>query len=121
MVVLEELRALGEEDLRDLVEMYFADLATQLEVLREALETDDSETVAAAAHRIKGASLSIGATLVASFASEIEQAGKSGELERCEELLESLDTELEPTRDALSAELFVNSAAEPDAPSNGHP
>ena len=75
-------------------------------VFRE-LKRGDGDSVAASAHRIKGASLSIGAAGIAGIASELEQAGKSGELAGAAQLISTLDSELEPTRTALSAELAV--------------
>jgi HPt (histidine-containing phosphotransfer) domain-containing protein len=105
--VLDELRGLGDDDLRDLVDLYFADVVTQLTRLREALESDDYDGVAAAAHRVKGASLSIGASRVASLASEVEEAGKARNLDGVGEVLDALETELDPTRSALTAELSV--------------
>jgi HPt (histidine-containing phosphotransfer) domain-containing protein len=105
--VLSELRVLDDEDLRDLVELYFADVATQLGLVRDALATGDAAVVAASAHRIKGASLSIGAARVAALASELETNAKQGELGPCPELAETLDSELDPTRSALRVELSV--------------
>jgi HPt (histidine-containing phosphotransfer) domain-containing protein len=105
--VLGELRVLGDDDLRDLVDLYFADVVTQLENLRQALGEGDADAIAAAAHRIKGASLSIGAARVAALATELETAGRSAELSTCGGLIAELDSELDPTRSALSAELSV--------------
>jgi HPt (histidine-containing phosphotransfer) domain-containing protein len=105
--VLGELRALDDEDLVDLVELYFADVLVQLGLLRDALAAGDGEAIASAAHRIKGASLSVGAARVAGLASDIEIAGRDGDLSLTGELIATLDSELDPTRSALSAELSV--------------
>jgi HPt (histidine-containing phosphotransfer) domain-containing protein len=105
--VLDELRGLDDEDLRDLVDLYFADVETQLTNLRDSLAANAADGVAAAAHRVKGASLSIGAARVASIAAEIEVAGKADELAGLDELIDTLETELDPTRVALTAELSV--------------
>jgi HPt (histidine-containing phosphotransfer) domain-containing protein len=105
--VLAELSALGEEDLRDLVEVYFEDVASQLDRLQAALVDGDAEALAAAAHRVKGASLSIGAARVAALASELETAGRSDDLSGCDALLRAFESELGPTRAALSAMLEV--------------
>ena len=105
--VLGELRALGDDDLRDLVGIYFADVALQLDNLRKAMGAGDGAAAGEAAHRVKGASLSIGAARVGSIASELEIAGKAGDFGRCDGLLETLEAELGPTRRALSAELSV--------------
>ena len=103
--VLDELRGLDEDDLRDIVELYFADVTVQLERLRSSLAQGDADSVAAAAHRIKGASLSMGAARVASLAADTELAGRSGDLSPCGELIATLERELEPTRSALAHEL----------------
>jgi HPt (histidine-containing phosphotransfer) domain-containing protein len=105
--VLAELSALGEEDLRDLVDVYFEDVGSQLDRLQLALADGDADALAAAAHRVKGASLSIGAARVASLASELEVAGRANDLGGCDALLRAFESELEPTRDALNAMLEV--------------
>jgi HPt (histidine-containing phosphotransfer) domain-containing protein len=105
--VLAELSVLGEEDLRDLVDVYFEDLTVQLDRLQAALGDGDADGLAAAAHRVKGASLSIGAARVASLASELETAGRANDLGGCDALLRAFESELEPTREALSAVLAV--------------
>jgi HPt (histidine-containing phosphotransfer) domain-containing protein len=110
--VLDELRGLDDDDLRGLVELYFADVSVQLGLLREALAVGDGDAIAASAHRIKGASLSIGAARVAGVASDLEIAGKSGVLAGAGELISTLDSERGPTRSALSAELSVELPAE---------
>jgi HPt (histidine-containing phosphotransfer) domain-containing protein len=105
--VLDELRVLGEDDLRDLVELYYTDVVAQLASIREALVEGDAEGVGAGAHRIKGASLSIGAAHVAGIASELETAGKAGELSGAPELIASLERDLEPTLAALNSEFSL--------------
>jgi len=105
MSVLDDLRVLGEDDLRDLIDLYFSDVATQLTLITEALAGGDGATIGAAAHRIKGASLSIGAARVAASAAELEIAGRDGVLDSCEALRASIEIELEPTRAALADEL----------------
>jgi HPt (histidine-containing phosphotransfer) domain-containing protein len=106
--ILSELSVLDAEDLRDLIELYFADVATQLGLLREALASGDIDTVAGCAHRIKGASLSVGAARVAALATELEDNAKAGDTASAPELAASLESELDPTRAALSSELSVD-------------
>jgi HPt (histidine-containing phosphotransfer) domain-containing protein len=105
--VLDELRGLDGEDLRDIVELYFTDVVDQIDRLRSSIEEGDCAAVSAAAHRIKGASLSMGAARVAAFASDTETAAREGDLSPCAELVEALEGELEPTREALGSELHV--------------
>lgn len=101
MAVLNELSVLEEDDLRDLVELYFADVEVQLAAIHTALAGNDPESLAAAAHRIKGASLSIGAERLASLAAELETTGKAGDLSAAEALVSSIERELDPTQAAL--------------------
>lgn len=105
--VLDELRVLDDEDLRDIVELYFSDVAVQLDSVRASLDDGDATSVAAAAHRIKGASLSMGAARIAAFAAEAEVAAREGNLAPCAGLVASLEEELEPTRVALRSELAL--------------
>lgn len=105
--VLDELRVLDGDDLRDIVELYFTDVSDQIERMRSSLEDGDCDAVAAAAHRIKGASLSMGAARVAAFAAETEAAARDGNLSPCAEFVAGLEGELEPTREALGSELHV--------------
>jgi HPt (histidine-containing phosphotransfer) domain-containing protein len=105
--VLAELSALGEDDLRALIDVYFEDVTSQLDRLRSALGDGDADALAAAAHRVKGASLSIGAARVASLASELEVAGRANDLGGCDALLGAFESELDPTREALSAVFAV--------------
>jgi HPt (histidine-containing phosphotransfer) domain-containing protein len=105
--VLDELRGLDDDDLRDIVELYFTDVNDQIDRLRSSLGAGDVAGVAAAAHRIKGASLSMGAARVAALAAETETAGRDGNLAPCAELVATLEGELEPTREALGSELHV--------------
>jgi HPt (histidine-containing phosphotransfer) domain-containing protein len=105
--VLDELRVLDGEDLRDIVELYFADVAAQLDRLHAYIDDGDAEGVAAAAHRIKGASLSMGAARIASLAAATEVAGREGDLSPCAGLVATLEDVIEPTREALGSELAV--------------
>jgi HPt (histidine-containing phosphotransfer) domain-containing protein len=75
-----------------------------------ALAGNDPESLAAAAHRIKGASLSIGAERVAGLAAELETTGKAGDLSGAEALVSSIEVELAPTQAALRKEFSLEPA-----------
>jgi HPt (histidine-containing phosphotransfer) domain-containing protein len=108
--VLNELRVLEQDDLRDLVELYFADVAVQLAAIQTAFASNDPGALGAAAHRIKGASLSIGAERVAGLAAELETAAKAGELSGTEALVASIERDLDPTQAALRQEFSLEPA-----------
>jgi HPt (histidine-containing phosphotransfer) domain-containing protein len=111
MTVLEELRVLDEEDLRELVELYVGDVVSQLANIRAGLGAQDATAVSAAAHRIKGASLSIGAARMAALSADVESAAKDGSLEPVPALVGSLESELDPTKAALASTFGIESPA----------
>jgi HPt (histidine-containing phosphotransfer) domain-containing protein len=111
MTVLEELRVLDEEDLRELVELYVGDVVSQLGHIRAGLAAQDGVVISAAAHRIKGASLSIGAAKMATLSADVETAAKDDSLEPILALVSSLESDLDPTRAALAKTFGIESPA----------
>ena len=59
-----------------------------------ASRAGDLPTLAAAAHKLKGAAQTVGATGVGTAAATLEQAGKAGDRTRCREGLGPLAAEL---------------------------
>jgi HPt (histidine-containing phosphotransfer) domain-containing protein len=109
MTVLDELLVLDEADLRELVELYVGDVVSQLGHIRAALDVEDAGAISAAAHRIKGASLSIGAARMATLSSDVETAAKEGALGTVPELVTSLEADLDPTKAALTSTFGIGS------------
>jgi HPt (histidine-containing phosphotransfer) domain-containing protein len=70
-----------------------------------ALEQGDSPAAAAAAHRLKGASATVGAALVSAIAAELETRAKAADLAGAAELLRLLERALMDTAVALRAAL----------------
>jgi len=88
-----------------LVELFGGDAATIAEVEREFLdtarsarreigETDDFETIARAAHRVKGAAGVIGADAVSQVAATVEKAARAHDLPGVRRLDESFSQEV---------------------------
>jgi signal transduction histidine kinase/CheY-like chemotaxis protein/HPt (histidine-containing phosphotransfer) domain-containing protein len=102
--ILDELHTLDPRIAHELIELYFADCATQIPKLVAAAETGDDDTLAAVSHRVKGASLAVGAALVSSIAAELEARGRSGELELTTVLVRMLKREVLQARTLFADE-----------------
>lgn len=92
-------------DRNRLVDLFGDDTATLAEVEREFLDTargaereirttDDLETIALAAHRLKGASGMIGATALSRIADAVERAAKARDLSSVRQLDETFSQEV---------------------------
>jgi two-component system sensor histidine kinase/response regulator len=81
---LQELRELAGDDSVDtyleLAEVFLEQLASGVAELRAAVESADADTVARAAHALRGAAGNLGATALASVSAQLEELGRSGEV-----------------------------------------
>jgi len=119
----EALAALGElppEDLEALLALYFEDAGLQLRTAIGAFDSGEAAGVATAAHRIKGASLSIGAALVATLAAGLEVDARAGDLSRAAATLAELDAALALT-DRTMRPQQTGADAQPSEPVGGVP
>ncbi len=104
--VLASLRELGDRELlKELGELFLEDVPPQLEALREAIEGGDASSVQRVAHTLKGSCGNMGATRMSTICAELEDVGRSGELERAPVLVERLEAEFGSVRPALEAEM----------------
>ena len=91
-----------EELVSEVVEVYLEDTPHQIETLRNAHAEGDADKIVRQGHTIKGASSNISALRMRQIALAIEQAGKSGELEKVPELLASLEAQFQVLQEYLS-------------------
>nr|MDQ3320729.1 Hpt domain-containing protein [Actinomycetota bacterium] len=96
-----ELEQLGGEVLSNAVRVYADQGTGQLSELAIAIGRGETLTVAKAAHKLKGASRTLGATQLANIASELEATAKAGDLSAADELLDGLRSGLDETMKAL--------------------
>ncbi|MDH3629298.1 MAG: Hpt domain-containing protein [Acidobacteriota bacterium] len=91
------------ELLGDIIQLFLGESPKMLQGVREASERDDLVTLQRTAHTLKGALLNISAPQAADVAARIEQAGRDGQRERTQELLQRLSDEINALEEVLAA------------------
>jgi two-component system, sensor histidine kinase and response regulator len=104
---MEELRS-GDADadreaFTRIATMFITKEEADIQELAVAIDERDADQVRQHAHRIKGASGSIGATAMSRLSAEIESLGRQGRLDSAPELLDRLRFEFGQARDALES------------------
>ena len=89
---LEEFGGKGD-GFRRILEKFMKDLKSQISILRKAALDGDTEAISREAHSIKGGAATVYAYAIASIASELEIAARSGALKDVGQILERLDEE----------------------------
>jgi len=76
--------------------------AESIAAIAEALERGDAEGVRTAAHKLKGSSRTLGASLVGAVSAQVEDAGAAGDLATAAGGLRELEIAFSRTRAALT-------------------
>jgi HPt (histidine-containing phosphotransfer) domain-containing protein len=79
--VLAERLGLDQEEFIELVELFLDTSGSDLEKLESAIKKNDADTIAKAAHSLKGASGSLGLTDISEIARQVESISRTGCLE----------------------------------------
>jgi len=99
-------RLMGDKALAcTVIETFLGDLPQHIEQLKLAAATNDSQLVAALAHKIKGASGNVGGMVLNAQSLKIEQAGKAGDLERVREGIPALEQSFAHLKSAMKERL----------------
>ncbi|HVE71716.1 MAG TPA: response regulator [Thermoanaerobaculia bacterium] len=101
--MLDRLREVGPDFLREIAKIYLDDAPARLVALREAVEQRDSRAIFTAAHAFKSGSGNIGAMVVHDLCAELEAMGRHGNLSGVTEKLAELERESARVEQALSA------------------
>ena len=80
--------------LQQLIQVFYAGLAGSLAKIHKALETNEGETLAEAAHALKGALGNLSAIRAHDYARELESAGRSEDLESDRAIVPRLEESL---------------------------
>ena len=90
---LAELKDVMEDDFDTLVQTFRADSRSRIETLRAALGAEDCGQLAKTAHSFKGSCINMGAPKLSDYCSELERAGKAGDLSAAAGRLDSVERE----------------------------
>jgi two-component system sensor histidine kinase/response regulator len=103
---LRDLQGEGEPDiLCELIELFLADVPSQLDALREAVQSGDILSVKRIAHTLKGGSRNMGVVRMAAICAELEQIGRSETLAGAPVWISRLEEEFERVRVAFEESL----------------
>jgi HPt (histidine-containing phosphotransfer) domain-containing protein len=106
---LRDLQEEGEPDLlKELTELFLADVPLQIAVLRKVVEAGDIPSVERIAHTLKGSCGNMGARTMEAICAELEETVRSGDLSAAQELISSLEEEFGRARAALEVEVSRN-------------
>ena len=101
-MILDSLRD-DKEIAQTILEGFIDDIAKQINVLQDYLDSKDVEGMERQAHTIKGASANIGAAALQGFAHKMEIAGKAGEFEAVQKDMPQLSREFEILKDMIES------------------
>jgi len=97
-------RMMDDEDLaKEILAVFLEDIPQQIAALRQCLESGDAAGAGVQAHTIKGASATVGGERLRVVASEMEQAGKAGDLSAAAGHLAELDAQFDRLKQALTS------------------
>ena len=85
-----------------LIDCFLEDIPKQLLALRGYLEADDATSAERQAHTIKGASANVGGEALRAVATEMEIAGKAGELKAAAARLPELERQFASLKEAMN-------------------
>jgi CheY-like chemotaxis protein len=101
---LKNLRDLGGDDfLGEVIDAFLADAPGLMTVLRRSLDAQNAEELRRAAHTLKSNGSTLGAEQFAELCRTLEQRAKAGELDGVSQLVDRIEQELGPLREALTA------------------
>jgi CheY-like chemotaxis protein/HPt (histidine-containing phosphotransfer) domain-containing protein len=101
---LQNLRDLGGDDfLREVVEAFLTDAPALIASLRSSLEQENAEELRRVAHTLKSNGATLGAEAFAELCRTLEQQAKAGRLDGLSHLVDRIEQEFPPLRDALNS------------------
>ena len=92
----------GMQPLEELNQVYTATAAKHISAMREALARSDAAGLTEEAHKLRGASATLGAQRVSRLCAVIEKQSRAGDLAHVEEMIKHVESEVSTFEDALA-------------------
>ncbi|HVU74338.1 MAG TPA: Hpt domain-containing protein [Mycobacteriales bacterium] len=108
--IVDGLRRLGDEVLREIAHLWFDNLEPGLDAMRTALAGEDRPALTAAAHTLRGSAANVGAARLAAGCAALELAAKDRPTSDLQGLFDAVAAEAASAHDAMA-----KVAAEPSA------
>jgi len=106
LATLRELQEEGEPDIvAEVGGLFLKHAPDKMSAIEQATEKGDAKGLQIAAHSLKSSSAYVGAMRLSAMSKELEQMGRSGELEGAKELVELLKAECLRVVAALKSEI----------------
>ncbi|MBI3819982.1 MAG: Hpt domain-containing protein [Planctomycetes bacterium] len=104
---LDQLRELDEDGavLMEVVETFLRDAPKQVAAIQGAIINNDAKSLDRAAHTLKSTAATVGAMDLSAICKEVEQIGRSGQVEPARACVEKIESEFRSVDLALQAEL----------------
>ncbi len=92
---LNELKVVMGDEFSLLIDTFKNDSIVRVQAIKDAVASVDPEEIRRAAHSFKGSASNMGATELTRLCRELEDLGRSGQVEGSQNLLEQITTEYE--------------------------
>ncbi len=114
-------RELGSDLFTEVLGVFRTEAPGHVRTIREAAQAGDTHALRQAAHKLKGACLSLGAPGLAAWAAQIEQLSQAGDTAGVVALLADGEAELARALDAVERELAGPSTTQPPPSTSPNP
>lgn len=101
MAQIQELKEIMEDAFGDLVTTYLNDSEHKLELLKQAIDSQQSSEIAELAHSLKGASANIYAQGMANLCMQVEDSGRAQNLSNIPSLFDDILSEFKAVKSQL--------------------
>lgn len=95
-----------DELVKEVISGFLADMPSQIEDLKNKLDTQNQETIVAQAHKIKGATANIGGLQLSAIAADLEKSAKQGDMDKSTRLMPELENQFDQLKATIEETIF---------------